>query len=602
MTILSALSSRYHAQVSRGEAAPIGFGPALIAFCLVLDDKGGLVGVEDLRRTDAKASRTVATLVPEAPRRTSGVASGTFWDKTSYVLGRTAKASKTGRVGEPSRVEREHAAFLARHETLLAGHDDPGFASLLAFLRVWRPQDYDRLPHAEEMLGLNVCFRLEGDSEFLHDRPASRSIVATETDKSSDRESNQCLVTGAHAPTARVHPAIRGIPGSLPTGAALVSFNLDSGLSYGKSQGANAPISEAAVRAYSAALNELLWSAREAPSGQRVWRNRVQIGDMTLLFWAEAASSGDEDESEGLMGALLDPFIQAPYPETRQTTRLRQWLTAIRAGRPAVDAVPTPSTATHFYILGLSPNMARLSVRLWCEDSLGALLERFREYWTDLRLDPSPWEEAPSVGQLLFELTPQRRYEDFPARLAADVLQSILTGRPFPRALLATAIGRIRAERRTTALRTALIKACLARDARKGLAAEGAPVSLDPHVANKGYRLGRLFAVIDAAQRAGVGRVSARVRDKFFGAASATPARVFPYLLRGSQVHLAAARQRGRRDRADVLDQEIGDILGGLSADNPFPNALSLADQGRFVVGFYHENAKVWARSEPTEE
>ena len=601
MTILAALVARYNGQATRGEAAHVGFGPARIAFCLVLDLRGRLMGVEDLRTKRQDGFRTPAVIAPEAPMRTSAIISGTFWDKTSYVLGRTRLGADTTSARQEAgsrRAALEHAAFVARHEALLRGHDDPAFESLLAFLRAWRPDEYDKLPRAAEMLGLNLCFRLEGDLEYLHDRAASRAVVAAAIEGSPDSSDQQCLATGSIAPIARLHPAIRGVPGSLPTGGMLVSFNLGSSASYGKTRGANAPVSEAAVRAYSAALTELIWAKREDdPTDRQTWTNRVQLSDLTLLFWADAASSVAGHAGEALVATLLDVSGAAPRLESRQTAQLQQLLEGYRKGRPLVGAAPALSPLTRFQVLGLRPTMARLSVRFWYENTLGELFARFREHWEDLRLDPPPQQEAPSIGQLLFELTPQRRYEDMPVQLAPDLLRSILTGAPFPRALLTRALMRVRAERKTTPLRTALIKACLARDARKGLAREGAPVSLDRDELNKGYRLGRLFAVIDAAQWAGLGRVRTRVRDKFFGAASATPGRVFPYLLRGARDHLASARGRGWGGRATSLDREISQIMDGLGAAHPFPAALGLADQGRFVVGFYHESAAVWPRT-----
>jgi len=126
-------------------------------------------------------------------------------------------------------------------------------------------------------------------------------------------------------------------------------------------------------------------------------------------------------------------------------------------------------------------------------------------------------------------------------------------------------------------------------------------VILDRHNSNPGYRLGRLFAVLDAAQRAGVGKVNAGVRDKFIAAASATPARVFPLLLRSAQYNLQSARKKGREGRAIRLDKESAEIIGGLDARQPFPATLSLADQGRFFVGFYHQQQELFLPREKGE-
>ena len=191
-----------------------------------------------------------------------------------------------------------------------------------------------------------------------------------------------------------------------------------------------------------------------------------------------------------------------------------------------------------------------------------------------------------------------------PAHLAGELTRAILTGGQYPAGLLAQTLMRIRADGQVTPLRAALAKAVLTRRARLAWnnAVQPNPthpdwrdklVSLDRQEANAGYRLGRLFAVLEAAQRAGVGKVNAGVKDKFFGAASATPGHIFPLLLRSAQDHLSAARKKGKEGRAIRLDREISEILEGFTASAPFPPALSLDDQGRFIIGFYHQDAEL---------
>ena len=180
-------------------------------------------------------------------------------------------------------------------------------------------------------------------------------------------------------------------------------------------------------------------------------------------------------------------------------------------------------------------------------------------------------------------------------------MRAILTGLPYPRALLIHTIMRIRADGDVNALRVALAKAVVTRSARKTHEAfvrqnPGAPswkdplVSLDRDENNVGYRLGRLFALLDYAQYLSVGSVNAGVKEKFFASASSTPRRIFPSILRMYQNHLSDARKSPEtRDRANHTDSEIKQVMDGLEAHMPFPTTLSLDDQGRFIVGFYHQ-------------
>ena len=109
---------------------------------------------------------------------------------------------------------------------------------------------------------------------------------------------------------------------------------------------------------------------------------------------------------------------------------------------------------------------------------------------------------------------------------------------------------------------------------------------LDPDYPSDAYQLGRLFAVLEAAQYAALGRVNASIADRFYGAASATPARVFGSLLRGARTHVADAQ---RRNQGFWITPRLEQIIGRLPPE--LPRTLRLEDQGRFAVGYYHERA-----------
>ena len=369
--------------------------------------------------------------------------------------------------------------------------------------------------------------------------------------------------------------------GKAAAGAALVTFNLDTFESYGKTQGANAPISIQAAFAYSSALNaQLAFDSRR----------RIRIGEMTVVFWAEAtADERSALEAERLLsGAMVEPPADA-----KAASAVARTLEAIARGEPLANATPELPSGTRLHILGLAANVGRLSVRLWHVDTLGGLARRIVEHWGDLRIEPAPWPEPPPARRLLYETAPQRKAERIPPALGPALLRAILNGTRYPRTLLAAVIARVRAEKAVTGAQAAICRACLARDHRLGFEQEDAPVSLDRDETHPAYRLGRLFAVYERVQRAALGTVNASIRDRYYGAASATPATVFPLLARKCAHHLATLHRAERRRRlAHWYEREIDTILDGVGT--AFPRSLRLADQGRFALGYHHQ--RTWKR------
>lgn len=608
MTILQSLAKRYDRLAEVGKAPIPGFAPSQISFTIVLDANGGYVTTHDERTGDGKKRRPRVSLAPAAPKRTVGIASGAFWDETSYVLGRSAPnetVSAAKQAKDAERLLKEHAAFIARHENLLAGTADAGCAALLCFLREWSPERYDTLTYAEDMLDQNIAFRLEGDTGFIHDRPAARAALVAETAAQDAAPEAMCLVTGEVGPIARLHPSIKGVPAAQAAGAALVSFNLDAFTSHGKKQGANAPVSEAVAFAYATALNGLFAASGVDAKGRPVYPNRVMLGDAAVAFWAEhdkaeqlarvfLGKAGNEDDEEA-----LDTGDDLPADEPSENRKLRDMLRRMEEGRPLTEAAPDLDPRSRIFMLGLSPNEGRLSVRFWVEQSIDSFTRNFLLHWQDLHLDPPPHPWPPPLWRLLLELAPQRDAKNVPPHLAGEMMRSILTGLPYPRALLIQTIMRIRADmdvkdkrtgrtlEKVSDLRISMLKACLARMYRWKLIAEDVPVALDPDTTNSAYRLGRLFSVLEWLQRTALGERNATVRDRFYASASATPARVFPSLIRNARNHSKKIRSRDGAGRAEWFEDRIADVASGL--EGSFPKMLPLEEQGRFALGYYHQ-------------
>lgn len=573
MSILEALDSYYHRL--DGVAEP-GWSPMQFGWCIVLDCDGRVVAVDDLRDISGKKPKLKNYIVPvsdEVAKRTSGIVANMFCDKSAYVLGRTS--------GDRKRTAKEHSKFIEQHLERLANQTDQGLVALCRFLEKWRPEHFDEGLFSAEMLDDNFMFRLAGERGYLHDRPAALALLNVGKPDSDEKvPDGYCLVTGSFGPVARLHRSIKGVEGAQSSGAPLVSCNDTESpafSSYGKGQGLLSPTGKDVAFRYTTALNYLL--TRDGPN-----RIRRPIGDATVLFWADAGAAKAAEAADAWFGAALDHDIK----DEAEAAKVRIELEALAKGKKLSEVRDAIAPDTRFHILGLSPNAARLSVRYWLTDDLDQFAHRLAQHHGDLKVDPAPfnWGAAPSVNRLLARTTAlQEKFENIPPLLAGEVMRAILSGGRYPQSLLAATIIRLRAgDDPLSGWHVAVIRAVLSRDHRFKFQKEDVPVSLTPDESNKAYQLGRLFAVLETAQRMALGRVNATIRDRYFGAASATPASVFPLLLRGAQNHLAKLRKAGK---GGWIEREIEDILDKLTLD--LPRALPLAEQGRFAVGYYHQ-------------
>jgi CRISPR-associated protein Csd1 len=572
MSALASLVHAYDRLAERGEAPVFGYSVEKIGFLISLNEDGTTMGPPiDLREGEGKKRIPHLIPVPQPTKRTSGIAPNFLWDKTSYVLGVTAAEGK--------RTNEEHVAFVAKHKELLRDSNDDGLRAFLRFLESWHPEDFASLGWPEDIKDQNVVFSLESERLKrirIHDRPAAHALW-TRLCSEGEKSQAACLVTGEHGPVARLHPAIKGVWGAQSSGASLVSFNIDAFTSYGHEQGDNAPVSEAAAFAYTTALNHFL----ERDSG-----HRVQIGDASTVFWADASDAAAAADAEDIFAALLG------IDEKVEAKKVGFILDAIRQGKPIAELKPDLPQGVRFYVLGLSPNAARLSVRFFIEDDFGEIASRYLTHVERMRLDPPPRDDAPSIWRLLIEIASQRKSENIPPNLAGEWLRAILTGAPYPLTLLSTLLMRLRADHDINALRAAILKSVLIRNFEMEV-----PVSLDRKNDDPGYLLGRLFAVLEKTQTLAQGSVNASIKDRYYGAASATPRTVFPLLLRLNVHHQGKAEGKSK-GLAGYFTQQLSEIMNKLPTE--FPATLNLRRQGTFALGYFHQMN--WRKNSETSE
>ena len=545
----------------------LGFSREKLHFALVLDKNGKLVRVCDIRVERKNKMMPRSGIVPSCmKKRASGIDPNYMWDNTGYVLGRDNK-------NNPDRTKECHLAFVRQQHEIGDDIDDPGMKAVLMYLDNWRPDDAEKLDYWEDMIGQNIVFQLEGEKCYIHDHPQIKKRWL-EYILSQEGLSSFCLVSGQRSSIARLHPSIKGVKGAQSSGAALSSFNAISFESYGKEQNYNAPISQEIAFAYTTALNYLLsWDSRQ----------KIQLRDTTTVFWSEGSSHLEE-----CLKGILDPSSLS-----EDLTEIRSYLEALSSGGHHGDS---GSSKDRFYVLGLSPNASRLSVRFWHVSSISEMESNLCWHFKDLSIIRSYKDdpEFPSLWQLLKETAPQGKTDNISPLLSGAVLQSIFTGALYPSSLLSAVLSRIRADQRINYLRAALIKAFLNRSYRIKKV-EGKEVSMSLNVEEKdvGYLLGRLFAVFEKAQKDALPDINTTIKDRFYGSASATPKVVFPQLFRLNQYHLQKSKY------GFVLDRLAGEIMQKISS---FPSHLSLESQGMFALGYYHQKQALYQKKEKEEE
>ncbi|RAN33632.1 type I-C CRISPR-associated protein Cas8c/Csd1 [Hyphomonas pacifica] len=566
MTILASLARAYE---RLPEKPPFGYTLAKIGFLISLNEDGSVAHLIDLRSGEGNKRQPRMLEVPQPPKRASGVVCSFLWDKTAYVLGITA--------GEGKRLEQEHAYFREYHLAALESASDRGLVALRTFLGAWTPDQFMALGWPEDLKDQNVVFALESDRRpndiFLHEREAAKVLWASMQAEASG-EAEVCLVRGTKLPVARLHPSIKGVWGGQSSGGSIVSFNAAAYESYGHLQGDNAPVSEAAAFAYTTALNAFL--AKDS-------KNRIQIGDTSTVFWADASDAETADAAQDIWLAGFTDIDEA-----QQSERVRNVLEGLRNGRPLGDLDPKLEEDVRFYVLGLAPNAARISIRFWFESDFADLARNYQRFAQDMRIEPLPRTPFPPLWQYLLELAVLKKRENVAPNLAGEWMRAILTGNRYPLTLLTSLLMRIRADGEVNALRAGMLKAVLIRNFER----KDTPVALDPDFKDKGYLLGRLFAVYERIQEAALGRnVNATIKDKYYGSASAQPRKVFSAIDRNSANHLSKVAKQAPGYKV-TLERTLSDIMGSLSpADDPFPASLSAQEQALFGLGYYHQRS-----------
>ncbi len=611
--ILQALARYYEILAEDPESGivPYGYSQANISFAVLLTENGSMKEIIPLFQVETRGKKQIEVpkrmVVPERVIRTVQVSANFLCDSSPYVFGISDKDEK-----KPEYAIDRFNAFCELHHQLLDGVDCVEAQALLAFLNRFDPKSARSHPLIVERLdgllaGGNLVFMLEGRAGFLHEVPElRRAWEAYRTGKASSA-TGQCLVTGEMAPIARLHNNLKGVKNAQPSGASLVGFNARAYESYNRTdgQGLNAPTSEKAAFEYTAALNRLLSKESENP--------KFYVGDATVVYWAESPNRAYSE----VFSTLFDPDWanteeQAARRDPRANQRLREIAEKIKSGAPLDTSglLQGLEPDTKFYVLGLSPNAARVAVRFFYHDPFDRIVQRIMAHYDDLQIERE-FEDQPAritIRQMVTETVSKKASKQEAAPLLAGaVLRAMLTGAPYPAALFYAIINRVRADvddkgkgiRKINYTRAAAIKAYLLRKYRsqpQSPIQEVLCMSLNEQSTQPAYLLGRLFAVLEKAQQDAIGDVNASIKDRYFTSACANPASAFPVLLRLSQHHIA-------KEDKYKNDRRIEQILNLLDVEaNPIPARLTLDEQGVFILGYYHQRADFYRPKKQTTE
>lgn len=579
--ILQALTQYYDALNARGEIDAPGWGKPKISYALCLRANGELMQVIPLLCEVEVGKKKVLRprediRLPAAVKRSSGIASNFLWDNSTYLLGVDNK-DKEDKKNKPERSLQCFKAAAALHHELLDGVDSPFARAVLAFFDTWNPAEAEQHPalaneYDKIIAAANLVFYANG--QYPADDPALCAAWQAHYDSDSDAPKQQCLVTGQLDEIAAVHPSIKGVRDAQSSGAALVSFNAPAFCSYGHEQNYNAPIGKHAAFAYTAALNHLLADQN----------HKQYIGDTTVIYWADTAEPQYPDVFSMLLGNEVEGWTE---------NDLAAALKFLAHSQPCKELKLDPNRT--FYILGLAPNAARLSVRFFLRNTFGTLMKNVNEHYERLKIDrPSfaPTGYLP-LWQLLAETVNQSARDKKPSPvMAGATARAIWNGELYPAALLNGIMLRIRADSEVNWRRAAIIKAYYLKNEDENCPKEVLTVSLNESSTNIPYTLGRLFSVYEAVQQAANPGINATIKDKYFNSASSIPATIFPILGNLCQKHLRKL-DKGLQTFYNRQIGAIKDILG-----ETYPTRLNLPQQGSFDLGYYHQTQKRYTKKE----
>lgn len=556
--------------------APEGWEAKEISFIVVLQSDGKFHHIEDTRESFSKKLIGKKYIVPNGVKRSSGVAANLLWDNPTYLFGVISnktklKAEKEGnekikKILERAEKSKEDFRNVLQSRLSTCKSVEP----ILIFLNNEKLEDICKDPLWEELKNSDaqVTFKILGDDKIICEKKEVKDCINNLKSNTDAVANSICCVTGERDEIERIHKSIKGVKDTQAVGGNIISFNFPASESYGKrkGQGLNSSVGKKAAFAYTTALNMLL---------DKNSKQRLLVGDATTVFWASKCC----DLEDNFLSFFDEPKDENP---NALCDAVKELYCSVKNGK-----YNNNDNDNVFHVLGLSPNIARISIRFWKTGKISDFANNIAKYFDDLSIvKPVKEPEHYSLWRLLVNVSAQGKSDNIPPKLAGELLRAIMDNTPFPVSLLQAALQRIRSEpeRRVTPIRAAIIKAYINRYERvycpnnKELF-----MSLDVNQSSIGYQLGRLFAVLAKIQSEAQPGINTTISDRFYASACSTPVTVFANLLRLKNHHLAKIEAKGR---VVFFESLLGEIIGKLSF---FPPHLDMNEQGKFAIGYYHQ-------------
>lgn len=581
--ILQALAKYYETLVEEEKVSKPGWNSAKVSYQIDLTKEGEVKGIISLKEEENRGKKVVLVpkllLVPEMVTRSSGISANFLCDNAKYLLGICQEDDEKNK----KRAEDCFFAAKEKHLSFLKQAEGDMAKAICLFFEKWNPAEVMNHPEIRENWeeitdGGNLIFGI--GMEFAQDDTEIKKLWDDRVAEESEDAQGICLVTGEKTEIARIHRGIKGVPGAQSSGAALVSFNASSFESYGKEQSYNAPVGKYAEFAYTTALNYLL--------SDRTYS--LQIGDAMVVFWAESGKTSYQD--------FFKMCTESPSDNQRE---LKELFEKIQLGKPVVFKGDELNPEQRFYVLGLAPNAARLSVRFFYENSFGNILKNISEHYKRMEIIRPQWEQKEflSVRELLFETVNKNSKDKKPVpNMATMTFRAILSGERYPERLYSDTLIRIRAEqddskinwRRIAIIKTYLMQNCYWKEGEDymGLNEESYDIA---------YVLGRMFSVLESIQLDASPGVQATIRDRYYNSACGTPAAVFPILIKLKNSHMKKIG-REKEGTKKYYEKLFTEIMWKVDASEGFPKRLSLEQQGKFAIGYYHQTQKKYEKKE----
>lgn len=585
-----------------------------VSWIVELTQTGRLVQISDHRLdlNEGKADKNGKPLkpkrvgkheeIPRQPGRTSGDFAFAFVDKPEYALGIDPDSKRPA-----SKVTARAALFQQQIAACAEATEDTAVCIVATFLERLasdRSVIDGKIPK-EFAANDQIAFRVWEDADLVHQRSAVRTWWKEECQCSaSDGDARfRCLVSGAPVGEPGLVPLIKPVPGGTPSGVALVSFNTGAYESYGLEGNENAPITEQAAQKVATAFNRLLSPRPINAEGKDLSPRRITLsGDTVVVYWSPKGNP-----------STLDAFLS--LTEAVTTNSIGEVYRAVWRGETPVIKDPS-----RFYAAVVTGTQGRAIIRGYVDTTVEDALMGLAKHFADLRVvrnakasGDQTLSPAIPIRPMLDALAAPGRESSVPASLAADIVRSALDPNlAYPTSALQRALLRERAEagqdgwvaafRRDT--RAALIKAVLIRQYDISLEPD-----MSPDTDSDGYQLGMLTAVLERLQAIALDDINATVVDRFFAAASATPAAVFPRLLKLARHHArkaAGSDKRANQVAARRYERLIDAIASRFKVDprrypplpGAFPSHLALREQGLFVLGYHQMRHWLWMNEE----